>query len=84
MKGKSFQEGETVWRTILPIGHKDADLGKWSPNWEGPLIIQNIVIGGAYILKGEDGQVFKRPINGIYLKKFYPGSHCHNKKEKLF
>lgn len=58
----------------MPIGHKDADLGKWSPNWEGPLIIQNIVIGGAYILKGEDGQVFKRPINGIYLKKFYPST----------
>ncbi|XP_075478849.1 uncharacterized protein LOC142519705 [Primulina tabacum] len=33
---KSFQEGDVVWKTILPLGTKDRDLGKWSPNWEGP------------------------------------------------
>jgi hypothetical protein len=36
---KSFDEGELVWRLILPIGTRDNKFGKWSPNWEGPYLI---------------------------------------------
>ena len=33
---KSFEEGELVWKVVLPIGVKGSELGKWSPNGEGP------------------------------------------------
>ena len=36
VKAKSFQIGDLVWKTILPIGSKDNKFGKWSPSWEGP------------------------------------------------
>ena len=32
VKSKSFQVGELVWKTILPIGSKSNQFGKWSPN----------------------------------------------------
>ena len=36
VKLKSFQVGDLVWKTILPLGMKSNKFGKWSPNWEGP------------------------------------------------
>ena len=35
IKRKIFEVGELVWKIILPVGSKDKELGKWSPNWEG-------------------------------------------------
>ena len=32
VKSKSFQVGELVSKTILPIGSKSNKFGKWSPN----------------------------------------------------
>ena len=32
IKRKSFEVGELVWKIILPVGSKDKELGKWSPN----------------------------------------------------
>ncbi|XP_050238140.1 uncharacterized protein LOC126687628 [Mercurialis annua] len=34
VKGKIFKIGDLVWKAILPLGHKDQRLGKWSPNWK--------------------------------------------------
>ncbi|KAI5324062.1 hypothetical protein L3X38_033135 [Prunus dulcis] len=42
-KAKSFGVGDLVWKTILPIGSKDLKFGKWSPTWEGPFIIHQIL-----------------------------------------
>jgi hypothetical protein len=36
VKSKSFQVGDLVWKTILPLRNKDRKFGKWSPSWEGP------------------------------------------------
>ena len=35
VRAKSFQVGELVWKTILPLGTKSNKFGKWSPSWEG-------------------------------------------------
>ena len=35
VRPKSFQVGELVWKTILPLGTKSNKFGKWSPCWEG-------------------------------------------------
>jgi hypothetical protein len=34
VKKKSFQVGDLVWKTILPIWSRSNKFGKWSPNWE--------------------------------------------------
>jgi hypothetical protein len=43
VKSKSFQVGELVWKTILPIGSKSNQFGKWSPNWEGPYKVIKVI-----------------------------------------
>jgi hypothetical protein len=32
VKLKKFQVGDLVWKVVLPLGTKNADYGKWSPN----------------------------------------------------
>ena len=32
IKRKSFEVGELVWKVIMPVGSKDKELEKWSPN----------------------------------------------------
>ena len=35
VRRKSFEEGELIWKVVLPINYKDRELGKWSLSWEG-------------------------------------------------
>ena len=48
VKRKSFEEGELIWKVVLPIGSKDRELRKWSPNWEGPFKVHQILPRNAY------------------------------------
>jgi len=43
VNGKSFQVGDIVWKTILPIGMKSNKFGKWSPSWEGPYKVIKVI-----------------------------------------
>ncbi|XP_050218777.1 uncharacterized protein LOC126669364 [Mercurialis annua] len=72
VKRKVFTIGDIVWKAVLPIGHKDTRLGKWSPNWEGPFVVVNKLTGGAYLLADIDGEEHDRAINGQFLKKYVP------------
>ncbi|CAL8990492.1 unnamed protein product, partial [Prunus brigantina] len=40
VRQKTFAEGDLVWRAVLPIVTKDPRFGKFSPNWEGPFVIE--------------------------------------------
>ncbi|CAL2229872.1 unnamed protein product [Prunus armeniaca] len=72
VKNKSFEEGEIVWKAVLPLGTHIAGYRKWSPTWEGPFIVNQILGMGAYRLQDRDGEIHAAPINGKWLKKFYP------------
>ena len=72
VKVKRFNEGELVWKLVLPIGSKDNKYGKWSPNWEGPYRVNQCALGNAYILETLEGEKFPKALNGKYLKKYYP------------
>lgn len=54
---KSFKERDLVWKLILPIGHKDRQLRKWSPNWKVSYPIKKILPRGAYHLAYQDGKL---------------------------
>jgi hypothetical protein len=47
VKVKSFQVGNLVWKTILPIGSKSNKFGKWSPSWEGPYKLVRVCCGNS-------------------------------------
>jgi hypothetical protein len=51
VKEKSFQVGDLVYKTILPIGFKSNKFGKWSPNWEGLYRIEEVILGHSYMVQ---------------------------------
>lgn len=71
VKSKTFGIGDLVWRAILPIGIKDPDLGKWSPNWEGPFRVYQTLGKNVYRLTDLEGVVIKRTVNGLFLKDYF-------------
>ena len=71
IKKKKFKERDLVWKVILVPGTKDRELEKWSPIWEGPFKIYQVLDGNAYWLTSLDGIPHKRFINGRYLKKYF-------------
>jgi hypothetical protein len=71
VKAKSFQVGDLVWKTILPIGSKSNKFGKWSPSWEGPYKVVRVCSRNSYMVQSLQGQQLPMALNGRYLKKFY-------------
>ena len=72
VKAKSFQIGDLVWKTILPVGIKYRKFGKWSPSWEGPHKVVEIVPGNSYFVQSLQGVKLSKALNGKYLKTYYP------------
>ena len=72
IKAKSFEQGELVWKLILPIGTKSSKFGKWSPTWKGPFRVNRCVPENTYILETLEGEEYSIALNRKYLKKYYP------------
>jgi hypothetical protein len=72
IKSKSFQVGELVWKTILTIGSKSNQFGKWSPNWAGPYKVIKVIYGNSYLLETLQGEHLNRAFNERYLKRYFP------------
>ena len=68
---KSFEEGELIWKVVLPIGYKDIEFEKWSPNWERAFKFYQALPRNANWLSSLEGEPHKRFINGKYLKKYF-------------
>nr|KYP42718.1 Pro-Pol polyprotein [Cajanus cajan] len=74
IKARSFRVGDLVLKVILPMDQKSRHLGKWSYNWEGPFIIEQVYSKNEYMIKGIDSNATSKVINGKYLKYFYQRS----------
>ena len=72
VKAKSFQVGDLVWKTILPLRNKDRKFGKWSPSWEGPYKVKQVMSGNAYLLQTLQGKDLPKALNGCFLKQYHP------------
>ena len=64
VRAKSFQVGDLVWKTILPLGTKSNKFGKWSPSWEGPYRIIKVIFGNSYLVETMQGECLPRALNG--------------------
>ena len=71
VRRKNFEEGELVWKVVIPIDSKERELGKWSLNWEGPFKVHQVLLGNNYWLSSLEGESHKRFMNGKYLKKYF-------------
>ena len=72
VKAKSFQVGDLVWKTVLPLRSKDRKFGKWSPSWEGPYRVTQVMSGNAYLLKTLQGKDLPKALNWRFLKQYHP------------
>jgi hypothetical protein len=69
---KLFQVGDLVWKTILPIRSRNNMFGKWSPNWEGPYSIKEVISEHSYMVQSIQGASLSRELHEKYLKMYYP------------
>jgi hypothetical protein len=60
VKEKLFQIGDLIWKTILPIRSKSNKFGKWSPNWEGPYKIEEVIFKNSYVVQSVQGTSLSR------------------------
>ncbi|CAJ2679325.1 unnamed protein product [Trifolium pratense] len=72
VKSKLFDVGDLVWKVILPMDRRDRVFGKWSPNWEGPFKISQVLLNGAYEIEELTPEKRSVNMNGKYLKKYKP------------
>ena len=70
VKAKSFQVGDLVGKTVLPLRSKDRKFGKWSPSSEGPYKVTHVIFGNAYLL--QTLQYLSKALNGRFLKQYHP------------
>jgi hypothetical protein len=71
---KLFQVGDLVWKMILPLGTRSGKFGKWSPSWEGPFRVIQVVPGNAYFVEDHEGHSLLKALNVKYLKRYYPST----------
>jgi hypothetical protein len=71
VKAKSFQVGDLVWKTILPLRNKDRKFGKWSPSWEGPYKVRHVISGNVYLLQTLQGKDLPKALNERFLKQYH-------------
>jgi hypothetical protein len=72
VKEKSFLVRDLILKMILPIRSKSNKFGKWTPNWEGPYRIEEIIPRNSYMAQSVQGTSLPRVLNGKYLKMYYP------------
>jgi hypothetical protein len=63
VKAKSFQVGDLVWKTVLPLRSKDRKFGKWSQCWEGPYKVTKVMSGNTYLLQTLQGKDLPKTLN---------------------
>jgi hypothetical protein len=71
VKEKTFQVRDLVWKTILPNGSRSNKFKKWSPNWEGPYRIEEVIPENSYMVQSVQGTSLPRTLNEKYLKMYY-------------
>jgi hypothetical protein len=71
VKEKSFQVRDLIWNMILPIGSNSNKFRKWSPNWEGPYRIEEVIPKNSYMVQSVQGTSLPRVLNGKYLEIYY-------------
>jgi hypothetical protein len=69
---KLFQVGDLVWKMILSLGTQSDKYSKWSPTWEGPFRVIQVMLGNAYFVEDLEGHSLPKALNRKYLKCYYP------------
>lgn len=72
VKSRSFNVGDMVWKTILPLETKSNKFGKWSPSLKGPYKVIKIIFRNSNTVQMLKAEYLFQALNGRYLNKYYP------------
>jgi len=72
VKERTFKKGDLVLAVRRPMIMTHKTKEKFQPKWEGPFVVKSVYSNGAYRLITPDGDTLMMPINGRFLKKYYP------------
>ncbi|XP_020263088.1 uncharacterized protein LOC109839069 [Asparagus officinalis] len=68
----TFKEGDLVLTVLCPMVLNSKKKGKFEPKWKGLFVVETIYSNGAYHLITQNDDKLMMPINGKFLKKYYP------------
>jgi len=69
---RTFKKGDLVLAVRRPMVMTHKTKEKFQPKWEGPFVVESVYSNGAYRLITSNGDILMMPINGRFLKKYYP------------
>ena len=69
VRPRNFEVGQLVVKRILP--HQDEAKGKFSPNWQGPYIIKQVLSKGALQLADMEEKMIDTIVNSDSIKRYY-------------
>ena len=72
VKERTFKKGDLVLAVRRPMVMTHKTKGKFQPKWEGPFVVESVYSNGSYRLITSNGDTLMMPINGKFLKKYYP------------
>ena len=72
VKERTFKKCDLILAVRRPMVMTYKTNGKFLPNWEGPFVVESVYSNGVYRLITPDGDMIMMPINGKFLKKYYP------------
>lgn len=69
---RTFKKGDLVLavKRLMIMMHKTRR--KFQPKWEEMFVVETIYLNGAYCLINSNGNTLMAPINGKFLKNYYP------------
>ena len=70
-KERVFAEGQLMLKVADYVRRGLAGPSKFTPKWEGPLMIRETHQSGYYRLTQMDGKDLMDPINGKWLKRYF-------------
>ncbi|XXG88172.1 hypothetical protein AAC387_Pa12g0416 [Persea americana] len=72
VRQRAHKKGDLVLAVKRPMVFAHKSKGKFEPKWEGPFVIGKVFSNGAYALLNMEGDRCMLPINGKFLKWYYP------------
>ena len=72
VRDRAFVKGDHVLAVRRPMVMTHKTKGKFQAKWEGPFVVESVYSNGAYRLANANGDIIMMPINGKFLKRYYP------------
>ena len=72
VKVRTFKKGDLVLAVRRPMVMTHKTKEKFQPKWEGPFVVESVYSNGSYRLISSNDDTLMMPINGRFLKKYYP------------